>query len=157
MAYQRRQPGDEPGPGADPPATHTCAARAIIVMSIRTGPHMNLMIRCLGALAVSVTMLAQAAFAHTGLSRSVPEKGSTVASPAALTLAFEDAVRLARVQIISPTGEALSLPLERGAMPAKTLVVVVPQALAKGAHTVTWRAIAGDGHVMTGDFSFTVR
>lgn len=112
--------------------------------------------KLLGLAAIAVA-LTQAALAHTALSKSMPEKGSTVASPAALTLEFGAEVKLARVQIVPSTGDALTLKLDRGAAPSKRMVVPVPQALASGQHTVKWRAIADDGHVMTGDFTFSVK
>lgn len=118
---------------------------------------MKHLIRRLGAGLLSALILSQAAFAHTTLTRSAPAQGSTVASPAALTLEFGDEVRLARVQILSAGAKTLTLPLERGAPPAKTMVVAVPGTLGPGQHTVTWRAIADDGHVMTGEFLFSVR
>jgi methionine-rich copper-binding protein CopC len=101
--------------------------------------------------------MAQAAIAHTALSSSVPAKGAVVESPTALTLEFGAEVKLARVQIVPADGESLTLPLDRGAPPSKKMVVTVPKPLVPGKHTVKWRAVADDGHVMTGDFTFSVK
>lgn len=109
------------------------------------------------AIAFATAAISQAAMAHTALSGSVPAKGAVVDSPAALTLEFGADVKLARVQIVPETGEALTLPLDRGAPASKMMVLTVPKPLASGRHTVKWRAVADDGHVMTGDFAFSVK
>jgi methionine-rich copper-binding protein CopC len=96
-------------------------------------------------------------WAHAKMVRSVPKDGTTVAAGLSeLELGFSKPMRLTLVRVhplkggddIVVTGE---LPK---AMRDAAKVPVVP--LAAGAYTVSWTAVAEDGHVMNGSFAFTV-
>jgi methionine-rich copper-binding protein CopC len=101
------------------------------------------------------SFLASTAFAHSELTASMPaDKASVDAPPKELMLHFSEPVRLTALTVIR-AGEAqreLSpLPAER----QKDFSVASP-GLSKGQYTVTWRALSGDAHVMTGEFTFAV-
>lgn len=109
-------------------------------------------------LAASIVLgSAPTALAHTALSKSTPAANASVASPTELKLEFGDSVKLARVQVVGPAGAIVNLPLDRAAPPSRQMTVKVTERLSAGPQTVKWRAIAADGHVMTGEFSFSVR
>jgi copper resistance protein C len=111
----------------------------------------------LRAAAVVAGLLAAApAFAHTSLTSSSPAKGEVVEAPKTLVLEFGDTVKLSRVQVVPADGVAQTLAVDRKATASKQMTLEAP-VLAAGPYTVKWRAIAADGHVMTGDFNFTVK
>lgn len=97
---------------------------------------------------------------HLQLDRSAPEADATVASPAEIRLWFSQV----------PQAGATSARLLRGGAPVDALVELEPDpedgsvfagpvegSLAPGRYTVAWRAMAADGHVVRGDFDFTVQ
>lgn len=97
---------------------------------------------------------------HLQLDRSHPAADTTVASPSEIRLWFSQV----------PQAEATSLRLIRDGSPVSTVGELKPDAadasifaapvqgtLADGSYTVSWRTMAADGHVVRGDFAFTVR
>jgi methionine-rich copper-binding protein CopC len=113
----------------------------------------------LAALAVfAVALLAASphAQAHATLASSSPADGATVEGKVTqIKLQFSQAVRLTLVRVTPQDAD----PVEpASALPAafvETVEVDVP-ALAPGEYDAQWTAVAQDGHVMTGAFSFTV-
>jgi methionine-rich copper-binding protein CopC len=102
-----------------------------------------------------LSLLTSTALAHSELTSSMPaDKASVDAAPKELMLHFSAPVRLTALSV-TRAGEAqrdLSpLPAER----QKDFSVASP-GLAKGQYTVNWRALSGDSHVMTGEFTFAV-
>lgn len=101
------------------------------------------------------TLMASAAFAHSELTSSMPaDRASVEAAPKELMLHFSEPVRLTALTV-SRAGEARR---ELGPLPAerqKDFSVASP-GLSKGQYTVSWRALSGDAHVMTGEFTFAV-
>lgn len=96
---------------------------------------------------------------HFELDRSSPEADSTVPSPGAIVLWFTQVPQddATSVRLIDAAGE----PVETGELvqdPEDRSVFVLPVGtpLAPGSYTVTWRSMAADGHVVRGDFGFTV-
>ena len=114
-------------------------------------------IRCSALAFVFGVLLAGAASAHTELTASIPVDGTEVSSVASITLEFRAAVRLARVELTRADGTTIELPLDRDAPAAKQNLITLAEPLGPGEYTVRWRAIADDGHVLTGEFGFTVR
>ncbi|MCI0433008.1 MAG: copper resistance protein CopC [Gemmatimonadetes bacterium] len=97
---------------------------------------------------------------HLRLIRSVPAADTTVtASPSALHFFFSEAPdsKGSSVTIADGAGKAgaLGKPAPDAKDP-KLFVVPVPEPLASGAWKVSWRVLAKDGHVVRGDFAFTV-
>jgi copper resistance protein C len=107
-------------------------------------------------LATSVAcLLVNAAQAHAHLEKSTPADGSTLAAaPAAIEMTFSEAARLTALWIQGdqkPKQVIKDLP----AVVDKTLRIALPR-LAPGAYTLTWRAVAADGHVSSGAVHFTI-
>lgn len=114
-----------------------------------------------GALAIAVAgatlLLAAPAEAHDALLGSEPSDGAVLAAPPAqvvLTFSEPPSSVGAEVLVEGPGG---ALPAQG---PATVDGVTVTQALAPdlpaGDYVVTWRAVSGDGHPVTGTFAFSV-
>jgi len=111
----------------------------------------------LALLAVVLSADIPSARAHAAITASTPADGETVdADISRITLEFSQDVRVTLVQVV-PAGSSQPVDLKSelpGAF-SDAIAVSVP-ALATGAYKVRWTAIAKDGHVMDGGFSFTV-
>ncbi len=92
------------------------------------------------------------ASAHTGLRTTEPAADSTVtATPEAVTLTFSASVLGGEVTVTGPDGA----PVGAGPVAHDGAVLTAPVALtAAGTHTVTWTAVADDGHALDGTFVF---
>lgn len=112
----------------------------------------------LTALGATAAAEADPAF-HFALSRSAPAADATVPSPAEVRLWFTQVGQPGSVAIrlINPSGGAVPTgdptPNEDD---GRVYHVSVAETLPAGAYTVSWRGIGDDGHVVRGDFSFTV-
>lgn len=104
-------------------------------------------------IATAAMLWASAAMAHTHLHASVPADKSKVAAPEAIELHFSDAARLTALTL--QQGNAAPKSLSVPSKAAKDISVPV-KGLGPGAYTVSWRVASEDGHVMSGNFSFTV-
>ena len=96
------------------------------------------------------------AFAHATLERTSPafeQRLST--SPRIVTLRFDQYIeRLPdAIRLYSAHGE---LPVPRIRTDGRALIASVPK-LRRGAYTIRWHALSGDGHVVSGVFTFGVR
>jgi copper transport protein len=100
-------------------------------------------------------LAAATALAHTELKESAPADESALETPPKeVMLHFSAAVRLTALTVTKRDEAAVDLsPLPTGS--TERFTVSVPD-LAAGAYTVDWRALAGDGHVLRGAFTFTV-
>ena len=95
------------------------------------------------------------AFAHATLEKTSPGFAARVAtSPRAITLEFSEYVKAlpGSVQLFSATRPISVLVRSHGRM----LEALVPH-LRRGPYTVRWHAMSGDGHVVSGVFTFGVR
>jgi methionine-rich copper-binding protein CopC len=102
-----------------------------------------------------VSLVASAAFAHSELTSSMPaDKASVDAAPKELMLHFSEPVRLTALTV-TRAGEAQRELSPLPAQQQKDFSVASP-GLSKGQYTVSWRALSGDAHVMTGEFKFAV-
>lgn len=107
-----------------------------------------------------VGLLPARASAHPFLRRSSPAASDTLsAGPAELRLVFSEPVelRFTRVQLAGPGGAAGSL----GALSILpdslgTVIAPVIGVLAEGGYIVRWQAAGDDGHVVRGEFAFTL-
>ena len=99
--------------------------------------------------------LAAAAHAHTPLKASAPAADASVAAPHALELTFDGDVRLTSVQLADASGAGKHLDAVPTAI-ARTFSLNVHEPLVPGAYKVTWRAVGGDTHIISGEFGFTV-
>ena len=96
---------------------------------------------------------------HFDLRASHPEADARVPSPDEIRLTFTQVPQdnSVAVRLIAPTGD----PVETGAPTydeedRTTIHVTVEGTLAVGSYTVSWRGIGDDGHVVRGDFAFSV-
>jgi hypothetical protein len=96
------------------------------------------------------------AHAHTALKSSSPEPDATVATPRVLELTFGGDVRLTAVTLADSGGREKHLDAVPTAVASK-FSLAIHDPLAAGKHTVVWRAVGGDTHIVSGEFSFTVR
>ncbi|MFC6004487.1 copper resistance protein CopC, partial [Streptomonospora nanhaiensis] len=109
------------------------------------------------AAAVLVAVAAGPAHAHETLISSSPDDGGRPAeSPEEITLTFSgDIMDLgAAVVVLAPDGE----PVPTGAVSVDGPEAVVPLSaeLEAGGHAVRWKVVSGDGHPISGSFTFTV-
>ncbi len=101
------------------------------------------------------------AFAHGALKSSVPKAGASLDTvPSELRLLFNERVelRLSKVVLLGPKGEALSLPPLRFGDASRALLVTGPlMKLAVGRYEVRWQVAGADGHPTRGSFTFAIR
>jgi putative copper export protein/methionine-rich copper-binding protein CopC len=100
------------------------------------------------------------AWAHPFLRRSTPAASDTVgAGPTELRLVFSEPIelRFTRVQLVGPDGAAGSLgTLTIVADSLGIVVVPVNGVLPRGGYIVRWQAAGDDGHIVRGEYAFTV-
>ena len=107
-------------------------------------------------IAAAGILLASPSFGHAKLVSSSPLDASTLnASPATLTLTFNEAVKLGSVALAT-AGRTLPVALDKAAAASVTIVTPLP-ALSPGRYDLRWSAVSpSDGHVSKGTLSFTV-
>ena len=110
------------------------------------------------AVACAATEPAAASSMHLELTKSSPaEDAQLSAGPAEIRLWFSKAVELSisRIKVTTADGREIELGEVATAEP-EVLVAAVHAELAPGTYEVAWRTSSGDGHPITGTFSFTV-
>lgn len=98
--------------------------------------------------------IASPAFAHSALQSSVPADGAVVTGAKTVRLTFAADVRLVGLRLVANNLD-LPLPIDRAAPAAMSFEAALPQ-LGEGTYEIKWSAMAADGHVVTGSFSFTI-
>lgn len=96
---------------------------------------------------------------HFALARSVPAADAGVSSPAELQLWFTQVPKPGSlsVRLTTAGGDLVETPEPRAAASdAKQIHVDVERRLSPGGYRVAWRGIGDDGHVVQGEFGFTV-
>jgi len=114
----------------------------------------------------ALALAAGPAFAHAQLLSEVPAaedaSGATAAAPAApvteLRLSFSEGLNAAfsKVKVSDASGAAIDAAAALDPNDGKVLVVSFKQALPKGEYTVSWTAVAADGHKTQGDYKLNV-
>jgi copper resistance protein C len=95
-----------------------------------------------------------AALAHARLVSSTPQAGSHLsAAPTALELAFSEAAQLTALTLTRGSDEPLKLAAPTA---AQTHMHVPLPSLPPGSYVVRFRALSADGHLMPGEFTFTI-
>jgi copper transport protein len=110
----------------------------------------------IAVIAVAALVFPANAFAHATLERTSPTFRERLhASPHAISLGFDQYVKAlpGSVQLFSATG---GIPVSRVWTDGRYLEAALPQ-LRRGPYTVRWHALSGDGHVVSGVFTFGVR
>jgi copper transport protein len=113
--------------------------------------------RALLVAALCALALPAQAFAHATLEQTSPSFEQRLnASPRRVSLMFDQYVKaLPRsLQLYSTRG---ALPLARIHSEGRRLIASVPSRLRTGGYTIRWHAMSGDGHVVSGVFTFGVR
>ena len=96
---------------------------------------------------------------HFALTRSVPAADATVAAPTEVRLWFTEAAadNSVGIRLVDTAGAAIATgETTRDPQDAKVYSIAVGRALAAGRYTVAWRGVGDDGHVVQGNFAFTV-
>lgn len=109
-------------------------------------------------LALCLSVAPEDAFAHSGLARSSPPAGSTVAAPKEIVLFFTEKLepKFSSVEvrdaknIAVQAGEALVAPDDR------TQMRIPLKPLPAGTYKVIWRVLSVDTHRSRGSFTFRV-
>lgn len=110
--------------------------------------------------ALSLLLLAPASgWPHASLVKSVPARRAILhRSPERVQLWFNERLepQFSHVSVLTPTGHPVDLKdTAVGPDDPKKLSVAVP-ALLPGTYTVRFRVLSVDGHVVAGQFSFTI-
>lgn len=109
------------------------------------------LISTLGLFLLVVTQV----FAHTALSKSIPENGASVAeSPKSVLLQFNEEVRLLKFSV-TVNGEEVAIGFAPTAEASSQFNVAVPQ-LANGHYSATWTVLGADSHQVSGELTFMV-
>jgi methionine-rich copper-binding protein CopC len=96
---------------------------------------------------------------HFALRSSQPEADATVSSVGEIRLRFTEAPQenSAQIRLVAPSGDPVETSdVASDASDGAVVFVSVDSALPAGAYTVVWRGIGDDGHVVRGEFGFTV-
>ena len=121
--------------------------------------------RLVGGAALLVAMAAftaqASAYRHLALVRSEPAEDTIVTvAPTAIRLFYTQAPTLTgtRVRLTDAQGTVVALgAVKADEADAKILSAPLTGTLSAGVHTVTWRALSTDGHIVEGTFDFTFR
>lgn len=113
-------------------------------------------VKTLGLGLLAALFAVTAAFAHTGIKASNIKNGATLdAVPPAFTFEFGQAVGLAAIDLHTAAGAKVALDYKPPKAMAKSFSIPLPR-LAPGAYIIKWRAVAKDGHPMSGEIRFSV-
>lgn len=96
---------------------------------------------------------------HFALSKSTPAADASVPAPEEVRLWFTQVPQenSVGVRLIAPSGDAVSTTEPTRDSEDPMVVFIEPEApLAPGRYTVSWRGIGDDGHVVRGEFGFSV-
>jgi methionine-rich copper-binding protein CopC len=110
------------------------------------------------SLSAGLVFGATQAFAHAALVRAEPAVNASVATPANITLHFNEALeaRVSSFKLTDVDGKEVAV-APAAAPDAKSISAKPAAALAAGLYTVSWTAVGDDGHPTKGTFSFTVK
>jgi methionine-rich copper-binding protein CopC len=96
---------------------------------------------------------------HFALSRSVPAADATVTAPAEVRLWFTEAAKdnSVSIRLVNSADAAVETsPPARDEADARVYAIAISRPVPAGRYTVAWRGIGDDGHVVQGEFAFTV-
>jgi methionine-rich copper-binding protein CopC len=96
---------------------------------------------------------------HLRLERSAPAADSAVTSPSEIRLWFSQSTQegATSIRLLDSAGEPVPTGRVEGSEDDTVHAAPVEHELESGRYTVAWRTMAQDGHVIRGDFEFTVR
>jgi methionine-rich copper-binding protein CopC len=96
---------------------------------------------------------------HIRLLRSEPSADSTVSTaPTAIRFWFSGPVQIPvmTVRMLDSANRVIEMVKPRAGDSANTVTAEVKGAMTPGRHTVAWRTMARDGHVVSGRFTFVL-
>ena len=99
--------------------------------------------------------LALTAYGHTKIASTSPAADAAVVAPRVIELTFAGDVRLTSVSLTDATGAAKHLDAVPTAI-ASRFELAIHETLAPGDYKVVWRAVGGDTHIVSGEFTFKV-
>jgi methionine-rich copper-binding protein CopC len=106
---------------------------------------------------VVVVAPATPASAHTKLSKAVPAAKATVTKPVeAVTLTFSGLIKQAGTKVVVTGADGSGYQIEDARALDKTITQRVSP-LGVGVITVAWQTVSGDGHKISGKYTFTNR
>lgn len=104
---------------------------------------------------VTITIPLQT-FAHTQLTSSIPkDRAVLTVVPKEIVLNFKKGIRLTKVAITRSGAKANKLKLDK-TKTSHTNYFFALENMISGDYSVEWRGLSEDGHVMKGQFTFTV-
>ena len=108
------------------------------------------------ALFALLACLAPVAVAHSPVDTTTPENGAVITDvPADISLNFVNDIRLTRVEMTH--ADHPSVQLDLGDQKSFDRSFTLPlEAMGDGIYRLEWRGLGIDGHVMQGEFTFTV-
>ena len=103
-----------------------------------------------------ISTISTGAFAHSRVDTTAPANGSVIAeAPSEISFNFADEIRLTRVQMVHQ--DLHSVPLDLGEQTSFEREFTLPlQGMGEGLYRIERRGLGVDGHVMQGEFTFTV-
>jgi len=116
---------------------------------------MNLKRNLLSATGILCLVFTMPVFAHAMLEGTSPaDKAVLKVSPKTIDFKFGHPTKLTNVKLISASQEKY-LPVNVSAPNSTTFSVPLPD-LIPGSYKVNWGSLSGDGHAVTGNFTFTI-
>jgi copper transport protein len=110
--------------------------------------------RALAVIGVVALVAPAAAWAHATLKHAEPGFGQELQiSPASVRLYFDQYVKFPSIEVFSSSGRNYAGTARTDGLS----VVAAVRPLPTGAYTVRWHALSGDGHVVSGAWTFGVR
>jgi methionine-rich copper-binding protein CopC len=111
----------------------------------------------IAALIASLALGAAApALAHTVMTKTnIAENAKLAAAPPEFTATFQHETSMAAVKLENASGQQVQLDYKPTPARSKTFKVALPR-LAPGKYTLSWRAVAKDGHAMPGAVHFSI-
>jgi copper transport protein len=114
--------------------------------------------RALAAVSLLALAAPAAAFAHAGIETESPSYRQRLESaPRSVTVTFDQKITVlpSSIRVYDARGNVVS---GRSSLSDDGRGIVAPlRRLSKGAYTVRWQALSGDGHVVSGVYTFGVR
>lgn len=110
----------------------------------------------LAAVAFALLTVAGPLSAHSSVTTTQPRDGAHLGnSPDSIGLHFDGAMRITQFVVTGPEG-VVALAERPDPQPAHGFETAPVEPLPPGGYRVEWRALAADGHVMSGSFRFHV-
>ena len=117
-------------------------------------------------------LLPMSALAHSPLSNVSPEDGTKLGdAPTEISMVFKSPAKLIKLELLKEKvsakksllgglfgndgGEVVPLPNAVLMETSETHVIPLPE-ITSGGYLVKWRAMGEDGHILKGDFGFTI-